>query len=211
MVQSDVKHAWDQASTRGDVDLLLFTLGGLPGFSLTKGVYQSPANLVTESLLNALCTMPTQVSPPKLVVVSSTGITHSSHAALPLPLKAFYGQILAAPHKDKFGVERVVAHCAGWKWDDGEPSDEIIGKGWLRREGLPTKGTLKESLLIKAALLTDRECKAEKGGKKPGYRVKEQQLDGAWTVSRKDVAHFIATAVLSRWNEFSDKCVSIAY
>lgn len=211
MVQSEVKHAWDQASTHGNVDLLLFTVGGLPGFSLTKGVYQSPANLVTESLLNALCTMPTQISPPKLIVLSSTGITHASHAALPLPFKPLYGLFLASPHKDKFGVERAIAHCAGWKWDDGEPSDEIIGKGWLQREGLPTKGTLKDALLIKAALLTDGECKAEKGGGKPAYRVKEGQLSGAWTVSRKDVAHFVTDAVLNRWNEFSDKCVTIAY
>ncbi len=125
-----------------------------------------------------------------------------------------YGYLLALPHKDKVGAERAVAHCTGWKWDverDGEPGDDMMGSNWKERQGLPSPGTLKNILVIRPALLTDGACKAEKGGKEAGYRVKEGDLSSAWSVSRKDVAHFVADAALNRWDEFSDKCVSIAY
>ncbi|KAF9060958.1 hypothetical protein BDP27DRAFT_1338893 [Rhodocollybia butyracea] len=214
LVQSDVKHAWDEASAHGNIDLLLFTVGGTPSFDLCKGFVISPANLVTQALLNTLCTMPTQDSPPKFIAISSTGLSHASHAALPLPMKPFYAYLLKVPHKDKMGAERAIAHCTGWNWDtehDGEPSDEIMGQGWTERKSLPAKGTLKNVLIIRPALLTDGECKAEKKENTAGYRVKAGDIAGGWTVSRKDVAHFVANAALNRWDEFSDKCISIAY
>ena len=120
----------------------------------------------------------------------------------------------------------MVAHCAGWKWDaeeDGEPGADIMGtKEWRGREGLPKEGELKRVLVVRPALLTDGECLADKleleakqgkGGKKESkkaYRVSEEEL-GGWTVSRKDVAHFVVDAIIHRWDEFENKCVSIAY
>jgi hypothetical protein len=50
----------------------------------------------------------------------------------------------------------------------------------------------------------------ESATKKKSYRVSEAEL-GGWTVSRKDVAHFVADVTLSRWDEFENKRVSIAY
>ncbi|KAF9060957.1 hypothetical protein BDP27DRAFT_1338890 [Rhodocollybia butyracea] len=215
LVQSDMKRAWDEASTHGNVDLLLFTVGATQAsFNLFKGFVISPANLVTQALLNILCTMPTQDSPPKSIIISSAGFNHSSYAALPLLMKPLYAYLLKGPLKDKMGAERAIAHCTGWNWDtehDGEPSDEIMGQGWTERKGLPAKGTLKNVLVIRPVMLTDGECKAEKKENTAGYRVKAGDIAGGWTVSRKDVAHFVANAALNRWDEFSDKCISIAY
>lgn len=134
---------------------------------------------------------------------------------MPFLLKPVYGSLLTVPHADKLGSERAVAHCAGWDWDkidDREPSGELMGSDWQKRTGLPTPGALTEVLVVRPAILTDGECVAEKkrtGGKDP-YRVSEDEL-GGWTVSRKDVAHFIADAALNRWDEFAGKIVNIAY
>ncbi|KAE9394885.1 hypothetical protein BT96DRAFT_923223, partial [Gymnopus androsaceus JB14] len=216
LVENDVKRAWDEALTHGPVDFvlssvgLMTTLGTTPSsFSFRKGFITTPADLVTQAVLNILCTMPKQPPQPKLITISSSGLTHSGHADLPMLLKPLY-LALGVPHKDKLGAERAIAYCAGWKWDtetDG-PGDDFIGEGWKEREGLPAAGTLKGVLVIRPALLTDGNCLAD--SKKDAYRVKEEEI-GGWTVSRKDVGHFVADAVLNRWNEFSDKIVNIAY
>ena len=144
------------------------------------------------------------------------GVTRTSHAALPLPLRLFYG-LLKVPHKDKAGMERIISHCAGWAFDHEEPGDKIMGHDWVNREGLPAAGSLKRALVIRPALLTDGECFAESGDalstggqRKEPYRVSEADIRG-WTISRKDVAHFVVDAVLHRWDQFENKCVSIVY
>ena len=161
--------------------------------------------------------MPRTIPQPRIITLSAIGLTRASHAALPLPLKPMYSILLTGPHNDKLGSERVISHCSGWKWDtknDGEPSDNIMGFDWKNREGLPVEGSLKRVLVIRPAMLTDGDCVAEKSaGKakaKAAYRVSEEEISG-WTVSRKDVAHFVVDAVLNRWDEFENKSVNIAY
>ncbi|GLB38000.1 hypothetical protein LshimejAT787_0410510 [Lyophyllum shimeji] len=234
LVRDDVQRAWTAAASHSDsgaVDILLFTVGGTPKFHLTKGFVISPPNLVTQSLLNALSTLPSpssQSSPssrPRIITISSTGLTRTSHAALPCPLKPLYAYLLASPHRDKVGAERVVSHLAGWPWntaEDGEPVPEVLDPrgAWKDGEGMPAEGALKgDVLVVRPALLTDGECLAEKGhegegeGNKEGtraYRVSEEEL-GGWTVSRRDVAHFVVDAALNRWEEYRGKRVSIAY
>ncbi|KAG6906644.1 hypothetical protein DXG01_012819 [Tephrocybe rancida] len=216
LARSDVQHAWASAaanSASGVVDLLLFTVGGTPKFKVLEGFVISPPDLVTHSLLNALSTLPSPST--KVITISSTGLTHSSHAALPLALKPVYAYLLASPHRDKVGAERLVSHLAGWPWksaEDGEPVDEVLDSEgrWKDTEGLPPAGSLSDSILvIRPALLTDGECLAEKKPKK-SYRVSEEEL-GGWTVSRRDVAHFVADAALNKWDELKGKRVSIAY
>ncbi|KAF8210678.1 hypothetical protein K438DRAFT_1570167 [Mycena galopus ATCC 62051] len=203
-IEADTERAWTEA---GVVDAAIFSVGTYPKFHLSKGFVQTPANLVTQCLLNVLCTMPTYADAPqpKIIVISSTGLTPSAHAALPLLLKPMYGVVLAAPHKDKIGMERAIARCAGWTWDpkaDGPVAeDEILGEGWTQRKGLPAPGSLKRILVIRPALLTD--------GKWEKYRVSEQEL-GGYTISRKDTAHFVVDA-LGRWDEFENKRVNVAY
>lgn len=162
--------------------------------------------------MNALITMPRTEPQPRVITVSSIGLTKSSHAALPLLIKPVYGHFLEIPHRDKVGSERVIFHCGGWEWnakDDGEPSDDVMGPNWRQREGLPAPGSLKSALVIRPALLTDGECQAD-NPKKKGYRESEEELRG-YTVSRKDVAHFIADAVLNKWSEYENKVINIAY
>ncbi|KAF9043816.1 hypothetical protein BDZ89DRAFT_1089945 [Hymenopellis radicata] len=210
--QGDVKAAWGAASAHGTIEVVLFTVGGTPTFHLTKGIVLATPNLVTQCLLNLLCTIPSATT-PKLVIISSNGLTRTSHKSLPLALKPVYGYLLAAPHEDKIGAERALRYCAGWPWnakEDGEPTSEIMGENWTEREGLPVPGSLKNVLLIRPALLTDGKCTAEDGNKKP-YRVAEGDIAGAYIVSRRDVAHFVVDAVTNKWSKFVDKCVCIAH
>jgi len=210
LVKDDVSHAWSESGPGGDgmpVDLLLFTVGGVPSFSLTKGFVISPPNLVTQSLLNVLETLPSPQ--PKIITISSIGLTHTSHKALPLPLKPIYGYLLSAPHKDKCGAEEVIAHCTGRGWDARDsPGDEVLGANWETR--IPSRGQLKSIVVIRPALLTDGECRADVKGSE-AYRVREEDLKSSWTVSRRDVAHFLVEGVVKHWQEWEGKCVSIAY
>lgn len=185
--------------------------GGAPSFNLLKGFVINPENLVTQSLLNALCTMPRTTPQPKIITISVVGVTQTSHNAVPFLLKPLYRYLLAVPRRDKAGAERVVSHCAGREWDtaDSEPSEEILGSDWKHRPGLPAEGTLKKVLVIRPTLLTDGPCLTESSEKEP-YRVSEAEL-GGWNVSRKDVAHFVVDVVLNRWEEFENKVVNITY
>ncbi|KAG1812909.1 uncharacterized protein BJ212DRAFT_1368916 [Suillus subaureus] len=211
LVKNDVRRAWPEArvdDTR-PVDFLIFTVGGPPHFSLTKGVTLTPPNLVTQSLINVLETLP---SPrPKIIAVSSIGIMQASHKSLPIPLKPFYRYILPALHKDKRGAEEAIAHSAGWEWDARDSAgDEILGVDWTSR--IPNPGEFKSVVVIRPALLTDGECRADVKGKgSEAYRVKEGDLESTWTISRKDVAHFLVEGVVRHWQEWEGKCASIAY
>jgi len=220
--QEDCRKVWEVAAEgepEGVVDVLIFTVGGIPSFSVTKGFVQNPHNLVTKCLLNVLCTLPTPYQ-TKIITISSTGLSKTSHATLPLLLKPLYGYLLTVPHNDKLGSERLVSHCAGWEWDekDGGIGDDVMGAGWKETEGLPPAGALKDlAVVVRPALLTDGICVGdqEKKGKKKdqvGYRVQVGDLSGAWTISRKDVAHFLVEGVLKHWDDsYKGKFISIAY
>ncbi|KAL1754626.1 hypothetical protein FB107DRAFT_215341 [Schizophyllum commune] len=209
--QDDVARAWAEAAKDRPVDTLLFTVGGTPKFSLTKGFLIEPHNLVTQCLFNTLCTMPKDAPQPRIVVVSSIGLTKRSHASLPCVFKPFYAHALAVPHRDKLGVERVLAYCAGFAWDEGElePAEDIVGANWRERKGLPAAGELQKVLVVRPALLTDGECEADKGIAQP-YRASEEEL-GGYTVSRKDVGHFIAKAILDDWEKYEGKIMNVGY
>ncbi|KAF8647490.1 hypothetical protein AX16_006695 [Volvariella volvacea WC 439] len=216
LVTADVQRAWEEGAKNGPVDLLLFTVGGVPKFHPLKGFVINPPNLVTQSLLNVLSTMPAVNPPPRLVTISSTGLTKTSHDALPLALKPMYGYLLAAPHVDKVGAERAIFHSAGWHWNpvDGEPKEDIMGADWKERLNNFRDSPLRRILVVRPAFLTDGECVADKnaakGKSKAPYRVSEGEL-GGWTVGRKDVAHFIVDAVQNKWDEYEGKVVNIAY
>ncbi|KAJ7495890.1 hypothetical protein B0H11DRAFT_2001062 [Mycena galericulata] len=209
--EAQVRSAWEKA---GIVNAVIFTIGTYPTFSLTQGLVINPHNLVTQCLLNLLCTMPTysNAPQPKIVAISWIGVTPAAHAALPFLLKPVSTLFLTSPRKDKLAMEYVFAHCAGWPWDlktDGEPTIDYMGKGWLERKGLPARGTLKHVLIVRAGLMTDGECVADKSQGK-AYRVSEKQL-GGYTISRKDAAHFLVDAITRRWDEFDNKQVNLTY
>ncbi|KAG1742657.1 uncharacterized protein EDB91DRAFT_289092 [Suillus paluster] len=213
LVKSDVRQAWSEAqgndSEPRPVDFLIFTVGGTPHFSLAKGFTINPPNLVTQSLLNVLETLP---SPhPKIITISSAGLTRASHKSLPLPLKPLYNYLLTVPHRDKCGAEEVVAYGTGWEWDARDsPGEEIMGADWINR--VPSPGELKSIVVVRPALLTDGECRAEVNGKGSlAFRAKEGDVDCGWTVSRRDVAYFVVEGVVKHWEEWEGRRVSIAY
>ncbi|KAG1850879.1 hypothetical protein F4604DRAFT_1746006 [Suillus subluteus] len=210
LVKDDVRRAWSEAQVDDTrpVDFLIFTVGGKPQFSLTKGFIVTPPNLVTQSLINVLETLP---SPhPEIIAISSAGIMQASHKSLPLPIKLLHS-FISVPHKDKRDMEEVVAHSAGREWDARDnAADEILGVGWTSR--VSNTGELKSIAVIRPALLTDGVCRADiKGEGSEAYRVKAGDLTSSWTVSRRDVAHFIVEGVVKHWQEWEGKCAAIAY
>ncbi|TDL18420.1 hypothetical protein BD410DRAFT_793333 [Rickenella mellea] len=215
--EADVQRAWDAAASAkdGHVDLMLFTVGGTGTFSLTKGLVLDTADLCTRCMLNVLRTMPRTSPQPKIILVSAAGLTKSSHASLPLALKPMYSYLIASPHLDKLGMERAIAHSAGWKWEEGEPEPKanILPDGW--RDRLPEPGTLKSVLVLRPAMFTDGKCKADEikanGGKNKGYRVSEQDLRSSYTISRRDVAHFIVEDAIAHWYNWEGKLIRMAY
>lgn len=237
LVKEDLTRVWAEAISRtddGHVDYLLFTLGGTPKFSATKGFVFNPPNLVTLSLLNTFSTLPPSLtSTLKCIIISSAGLTPASHASIPTLLKPLYTYILdSGPHIDKIGAERVLHHLVpGWSWtatsgDDKDPSTALLPTDWQNMEGLPKEGELKHVVVIRPSLLTDGESKAEKyaekekkhpekvekmrkKGKVP-YRVSAEEELGGYNVSRKDVAHFVVELMLKRWDEFGNKVVNIS-
>ncbi|KAF9471437.1 hypothetical protein BDN70DRAFT_812147 [Pholiota conissans] len=214
LIVDDVRKAWAKASEEGPVDLLLFTVGftGDPKFHLTKGFTMNPKNLVTQCLLNMLCEMPKTGPLPKVVALSTAGVTRTSREKNSLLLRPMYGYLISEPIKDKLGMERVLFHSAGWAWNphDGEPSTQITGERWTEREGLPAPGTLKDTMIVRAALLNDGECRADLKKDGPAYRADEGDIAG-FSISREDVAHFIFEAVTKDWVKYGKKQVSVTY
>ena len=185
---------------------------GSPKFHPIKGFVISPHNLVTQCLLNILCEMPKTDPLPKVITLSTSGVSPSSRSQVPFLLNIFYGYLISQPLQDKLGMERVIYHCAGWNWNpkDGEPKEDIMGKGWQGRDGLPASGQLKNAMVVRPAVLNDGECVADSGGSGRPYRAGEGEVKG-WSISRKDVGHFIFDAVTNHWDEYGNKQVSIAY
>ncbi|KLO12063.1 hypothetical protein SCHPADRAFT_929503 [Schizopora paradoxa] len=204
--EDDVRRAWEKAAEDGvPVDTCIFTVGGYPSFSITKGFVQDPHNLCTACMLNVLATMPRD-APPKLIFLSSVGLTKETHKAIPFALKPVYGVMLKVPHNDKLGMETAVAYAAGWTWKD-VPPEGVLPEGWRAR--LPESGFEKHVVLVRAALLTDGKSKGDKEGNK-AYRVSQEEL-GGYTISRRDIAHFIVEQALQEWEKFEGKVLNVGY
>ncbi|KAH9477379.1 Reductase pytE [Psilocybe cubensis] len=214
LVAKDVQRAWIEATKEAAVDLVLFTVGftGNPKFQFTKGFVIHPNNLVTQCLLNVLCEMPKTSSLPKIVTLSASGVSRSSRAKVPFALRPVYGYLIQNPLQDKLGMERIIYHCSGWDWntEDGEPGEDIMGKDWKHREGLPSPGTLQNAMIVRGAMFNDGECRADSPENRQPYRAGEGEV-GGYFISRKDVAHFIFEAVTKNWEKYGNKQVSIAY
>lgn len=193
--------------------------GGTPSFSLTKGFVVTPPDLCTHSLRNVVSTLPASLrapgAQPRFVVITSNGCTASGHEALPLAVLPVYKYMLPGPHADKLGAERVLAHMRGAPWaGEDVVKEKVLPEGWQRAEGMVGEGEVRRVVAIRPALLTDGACKADeppKKGRAP-YRVSAgRDLDGAYTVSRRDTAHFIVEELLKNWEKYEGEAVAIAY
>jgi hypothetical protein len=140
---------------------------------------------------------------PKIITMSSTGITNASHKMLPLPHRIGYPWLLSGPHADKAAMERVSAHLCGRQWVDPEPSPTLLKENWKDVAGTPAYGALPDIVVLRPAWLTDGECRGT-------YRVGEGGK-GYYTVSRKDVAHFIVEGILKDWPRWKGQCVAMGY
>lgn len=105
-------------------------------------------------------------------------------------------------------MERILAYSAKWDWKDPEPRPDILPLDWKTVEGTPGEGELKKILVVRPAFLTDGECKAEL---KKSYRAKEGDVISGYSISRKDVAHFIVEGALEDWEKWENKYMTIAY
>lgn len=111
-------------------------------------------------------------------------------------------------------MERIASHLADWTWNTeeaAEPSVDILGKGWEVRASLPARGTYKNLIVVRPALLADGECLADKSvDGKPAYRVSTEEL-GGYTISRKDTGHFVAGLCSDEWSKWEGKVVNVGY
>ena len=137
-----------------------------------------------------------------------------------------YWYLLRGPHADKLGLERVLAHASGRKWDDQEPREDLTtvdGVKWQDRTGLPASGSL-ESLVIRPPLFVESKQnndpspsatpEAKRTDKddeeKMNYRVGGPELSGTYTISREEIGHFIAENALKNWDQFKGKAITIS-
>lgn len=165
-----------------------------------------PPDLCTSSLLNVLHTIAADpqalANPPKLVVLSSTGLTPATKRVLPLLYRPLYGWLLHNAHADKRGLEALVYHGNGKEYEPGQTPDEtILPANW--KEGLPPAGWLKNGVIIRAALLTNGEPTGT-------YRAAVGDFT-VWTIRRQDVGHFIAEELVKNWDEYGGNAVTIGY
>lgn len=189
-------------------------IGGTPKFDFCKGLVISPPDLVTHATLNVLTTLPKPY--PRIVTVTSTGLTKQSHNELPMAMRAMYGYLLRSPHADKQGVETVLAHVSGTEVDATmAPPEGILPEGWECDPAFPSKGAVHDELvIIRPAFLTDGPCLSEtKGPEVVRTRVEaDLPVKGGYTISRQDVAYFIAERVLGdEWDEWKGKGVSLSH
>jgi len=232
LVSDDVKSVWEKATDGRSVDFVLFTIGAtqeMGTFSITKGVVLNPPNITTKAILNVLCTMPDSAPRPKIIAITSIGVTNDS--PVPLVYKPMYGYLLRGPHADKLGLERVLAHASGREWSGKEPRDDITtvdGVKWQDRTGLPPSGSL-EVLVIRPPIFVESKKKSataatsqpasgenEPKGKNKGdegelkYRVGGPELSGTYTISREEIGHFIAENAVKNWDQFKGKAITVS-
>lgn len=218
----DVARGWAEAQAASEsrhVDVVLFTVGGaLHHFSIITGAHVFPEDICSTALLNVIRTLPENQrsagSQPKLIALSTIGSTKASHKRLPFLLKVFYSWLLTPPHVDKFWMERVAAHCAGTHFPDESYRPEMLPKEWKTLEGMPAEGAFKSIMILRAGWLTDGPAKADEEANrgKRVYRVCTNDRDAlGYTISRKDVAHFIVEDALENWETWEGKPVSLYY
>ncbi|KAG8992126.1 hypothetical protein FRB90_001081 [Tulasnella sp. 427] len=181
--------------------------GTSPQFSLTKGFYMTPANLCTISFLNTLSAYPSSQPKPRIIALSSIGVTAASHAKTALPVRVFF-KMITVPHLDKLGVHRIAAFASGRQWPAennkllGDPND-LLPQDWQTKVVEGSWGP-DNVTVIQAALLTD-------GVETKKYRTGENELTGLYTISRRDVAHFITDDLLKNWSNYQGGELSVGY
>ena len=120
-------------------------------------------------------------------------------------MKPVYGIVLQVPGADKLAMERLIGNAAGQPaWGDDSPPEagEVTEQPWL------------SAVIVRAATLTDGECRGDdakiRGSGKQPYRTGEL-LPSSYTVSRKDVAHFIVEDAIPHFDKYKGRIVDVGY
>ncbi|KAH7105141.1 hypothetical protein BKA62DRAFT_634306 [Auriculariales sp. MPI-PUGE-AT-0066] len=185
-------------------DFIVFSIGAAIQMAWPKPVIK-PADLCASSMNNLLAVLyssPAEIKATKLVVISSSGLGRKGHDVLPLVMKPLYGWGLEVPHVDKINMERALGRAAGhadWGEDATSEAAGVDAEPWLN------------VAVIRPAFLTDGDCNADKNkpGKEP-YRIGEY-LRGAYTISRKDIAHFVVEEAIKDFAKYKDRAVDVGY
>lgn len=115
-------------------------------------------------------------------------------------------------------MELVLTRCMGQQWQNRQPSENILRSEWEKEADTPQVGSLKHVLIVRPAFLTDGKCKGDsesiKQSNKAPYRCGEDsELRGhnGYTISRKDVAHFIVEEAVPNWSRWEGKRANVGY
>jgi hypothetical protein len=172
----------------------------------------TPHDLCTEGALNILSVVHKAGSPPpKLIILSTTGITQKAMSVLPLAIKPVYWFLLRLPMMDKRGAEAILFHAAGLPYETKRvggtevseaPGPEYLKEGW--KEKIPG-GMLRDSgaVVIRAAMLKD-------GASTGVYRAAKGDF-GTYNITREDVAHFIVEDLTKNWENYASGVVTVGY
>ncbi|QRV80487.1 NAD(P)H-binding family protein [Ceratobasidium sp. AG-Ba] len=193
LVEADVQRAWDTAKSDGEVDIVIYSIGAEGSLSLLKGVVITPHDITARGmavLLSVIQSSTTPATRPKLVTVTVNASEPRTYSLLPILIKFLYSWVIRMPVADKAEQEKNIKRATG---QDGS------GQGWMPAENVT---------IVRPAILTDGECVGDK--KADGYRTGDE-LPNVWTISRADVAHFIAEKVLTDWGKWGGKAWAIGY
>jgi hypothetical protein len=195
-----------------DFDAFIF-LGATGGtIHPIKGVVMTPHDLCTQGVLNILSVAHKAGSPaPKLIILTTTGITQKAMRVLPFALRPIYWFMLRLPMMDKRGAEAILFHAAGIPYETKRvgnkevseaPGPEYLKEGW--KEKVP-EGMLKDSgaVVIRAAMLKD-------GASTGVYRAAKGDF-GTYTIMREDVAHFVVEDLTKNWEKYASGVVTVGY
>lgn len=87
-----------------------------------------------------------------------------------------------------------------------EQKGGVTSGGWLDP---------KYALIVRPAVLMRRRCRGDETRSSTPYRIQEEftlrDRGGGWTISKRDVAHFIVEKALEEWNIWGGRRVRIAY
>ena len=108
----------------------------------------------------------------------------------------------------------MAAHVAGWPFPNEDYFSDLLPQGWKTFDGMPAEGAFQNIAILRPAWLTDGPAKADEEssrGKKL-YKVVVGDKDSlGYSISRKDVGHFVGEQLLSNWSDWEGKQISLFY
>ncbi|KAJ3046970.1 hypothetical protein HK097_000355 [Rhizophlyctis rosea] len=142
---------------------------------------------------------------PHLIVLSSNGLGSQGYQDLPLLWKPLYGWLLQDPHADKEIMEWIIFSAAKGSHPDAYVQE--FGEKNASADAVAVKtglgsGWLKKFTVVRPAFLTD--------GKVTGTYRAGERVQGTYTISRKDIGHFVAERVVGK-EEWVGKAVTVGW